>query len=93
MGLLSWLVIASRDTVGQIFLVWLVTFSIGFLHLTHVVVGTTEVLAGLFAGQGITLPDFGRFLVLTTFGNALGAFIFVALIKYGHAKHAGKQGS
>jgi formate/nitrite transporter FocA (FNT family) len=93
MGLMSWLVIASRDTVGQIFLAWLVTFSIGFLHLTHVVVGTTEVLAGLFAGQGITLLDFGRFLVLTTFGNALGAFIFVALIKYGHAKHAGKHGA
>jgi formate-nitrite transporter family protein len=93
MGLMSWLVIASRDTVGQILLVWLVTVSIGFLHLAHVVVGTTEVLSGLFAGQGITLLDFGRFLVLTTFGNALGAFIFVALIKYGHATRAGKQGS
>jgi formate-nitrite transporter family protein len=93
MGLMSWLVIASRDTVGQILLVWLVTASIGFLHLAHVVVGTTEVLAGLFAGQGITLLDFARFLVLTTFGNALGAFIFVALIKYGHATRAGKQGS
>ena len=93
MGLMSWLVIASRDTVGQILLVWLVTFSIGFLHLTHVVVGTTEVLAGMFAGQGISLVDFGRFLGFTTFGNALGGFIFVALIKYGHAKHAGKHGS
>lgn len=93
MGLLSWLVIASRDTVGQIVLVWLVTVSIGFCHLTHVVVGTTEVLAGLFAGQGITLADFGRFLVLTTVGNAIGAFVFVALIKYGHAKHSGQRGS
>jgi formate/nitrite transporter FocA (FNT family) len=93
MGLMSWLVIASRDTVGQILLVWLVTVSIGFLHLNHVVVGTTEVLAGFFADQGITLLDFGRFLLFTTVGNALGGFIFVALIKYGHAKHAGKHGA
>jgi formate/nitrite transporter FocA (FNT family) len=86
MGLVSWLVVASRDSIGQIFLVWLVTVSIGFLHLNHCVVGTTEVLAGLFAGQGISWLDFGRFLVLTTGGNIAGSVVFVALIKYGHVK-------
>lgn len=89
MGLVSWLVTASRDTIGQIFLVWLVTASIGFAHLTHCVVGTTEVLAGVFARQGVTVMDFFRFLSLTTLGNVIGSVVFVALIKYGHAKRAG----
>jgi formate/nitrite transporter FocA (FNT family) len=85
MGLLSWLVAASRDTIGQIFVVWLVAFAIGFGHLHHAIVGSTEVLAGVFSGQGATLADFWRFLLPTTVGNLLGGFIFVALIKYGHA--------
>ena|GEM_PF-5644165 len=41
------------------------------------------------AGQGVSMMDFFRFLSLTTAGNVAGSFVFVALIKYGHAKHAG----
>lgn len=85
MGLLSWLVTAARDTISQIFLVWLVTTAIGICHLHHVIAGSAEVLAGLFAGQGITVADFGRFLLLATVGNTLGGGIFVAILKYGHA--------
>jgi formate/nitrite transporter FocA (FNT family) len=85
MGLLSWLVTAARDTISQIFFVWLVTTAIGLCHLHHVIVGSAEVLAGLFAGPGITLADFGRFLLLATLGNALGGSFFVALLKFGHA--------
>jgi formate-nitrite transporter family protein len=85
MGLLSWLVTASRDTVSQIFFVWLVTFALGFSHLHHVVAGTTEVLAGVFAGQGITMADFGRFLAVTTLGNVIGGVVFVAILKFAHA--------
>lgn len=88
MGLLSWLVAASRDTIGQIALVWLVTASIGFCHLPHCVAGAAEVLAGVFAGQGVTLAELFRFLALTTAGNIVGSVVFVALIKYGHAKKA-----
>ncbi len=84
MGLLSWLVAAGRDTISQIFLVWLVTTAIGFGKLHHSIVGTVEVLAGLFAGQDITIADFGHFLLWTTIGNSIGGVVFVALIKYGH---------
>jgi formate/nitrite transporter FocA (FNT family) len=86
MGLLSWLVAASRDTIGQIFIVLLVTTAIGLCHLHHAVVGTAEVLAGVFSGQGATLADFGKFLVWATLGNILGGVFFVALIKFGHIR-------
>lgn len=88
MGLLSWLVTASRDTVSQIVIVWLVTTAIGLAHLHHSIVGTVEVLAAVFARQGVTLGDFGHFLLWTTLGNATGGIVFVALIKYGHASRA-----
>jgi formate/nitrite transporter FocA (FNT family) len=86
MGLLSWLVAASRDTIGQIFIVTLVTTAIGLCHLHHAVVGTAEVLAGVFSGQGATAADFGKFLLWATLGNILGGVFFVALIKFGHIR-------
>lgn len=85
MGLLSWLLSASRETIAQIVIVWLVTAAIGLAQLHHSIVGTVEVLAGVFAGQGVTMADYGHFLLWSTLGNAIGGVIFVALIKYSHA--------
>ncbi len=84
MGLLSWLVTASRDTVSQVLFVALVTFAIGISHLHHSVAGTVEVLAGMFCGQGVTLAGFGRFLTMSTLGNILGGVFFVAALKFAH---------
>lgn len=82
MGLLSWLVTAGRDTISQIFFVWLVTFTIGLGGLHHSITGSAEVLAAVFVGAGVSLSDFGRFLVLTTLGNAAGGIVFAVLIRY-----------
>ncbi|MDQ4077324.1 MAG: formate/nitrite transporter family protein [Chloroflexota bacterium] len=82
MGLLAWLVAAGRDTISQVVFVWLVAASIGFGHFHHSIVGTIEVLAGIFSAQGITLVDFGHFLLWATVGNAVGGVVFVALIAY-----------
>jgi formate/nitrite transporter FocA (FNT family) len=86
MGLLSWLVAAGRDTISQVVLVWLITAAIGFAGLSHVVLGAVEVLAGAFAGQDVGPADVGRFLLWATLGNVVGGSVFVALIKYGHAR-------
>jgi len=90
MGLLSWLVATGRDTISQIVLVWLIATTIGLAGLNHMVVGSVEVLAGVFSGQGITAADYGHFLLWTTLGNILGGSFFVALIKYSFAVQ-GKQ--
>jgi len=88
MGELAWLIAAGRDTISQVFFVWLVTTAIGLLGLHHSIAGTVEVLAGVFAGPELTMADFARFLVFATLGNAIGGVVFVAVIKYGHAIHA-----
>ena len=47
-------------------------------------------LAGVFAGQGVTVGAFLHFLVWATLGNAIGGPFFVAIIKYNHAIGATK---
>jgi formate-nitrite transporter family protein len=53
-------------------------------------VGTVEVLAGPFAGQGITAEDFGHFLLWTTLGTAAGGGFFVAFLKYNSGTRSGR---
>jgi formate/nitrite transporter FocA (FNT family) len=92
MGLVSWLVAAGRDTIGQIVLVWLVTTSIGFAGLHHVVLGSVEVFAGAFSGQAVGPADIGRFLLWATLGNTVGGVVFVAILKYGLARPEAQTG-
>jgi formate/nitrite transporter FocA (FNT family) len=91
MGLATWLLAASRDTVSRVLLVLLITAMIGFGPFHHSILGTTEVLIGMFAGQGVTVADFAYFLVWTTLGNVVGGVFFVGLFNYGHAALAGEQ--
>jgi formate/nitrite transporter FocA (FNT family) len=84
MGLLSWLVAAGRDTISQVTFVWIIAAVIGLCRLHHSIVGSVEVLAGWFAGQGISAADYGHFLLWTTLGNIVGGSVFVALIKYSY---------
>ena len=84
MGLLSWLVTASRETVGRIIFVWLIAAAIGLAHLPHSIAGNVEVLAGMLVTPDIGLQDYLRFLLLATVGNVVGGVTFVALLKYGH---------
>ncbi len=85
MGLLSWLVTAGKDTTSKIFIIVMVTATIGLAGLHHSIVGSVEVAAGLFAGQGISPASALLFLAVAIAGNAIGGVVFVAVIKYGHA--------
>ncbi len=85
MGLVSWLVTAGRDTISEIFFVWLVTGLIGLAGLHHCILGSAEVLSAMFSGADVSVFDFVRFLFLATVGNIVGGIFFVAIVKYGHA--------
>jgi formate/nitrite transporter FocA (FNT family) len=65
MGLMAWLVSACRDTTSQIVVVWLITTTIAILRLPHAIVGSGEVLASFFAGQGTTPGDYLYFCLLS----------------------------
>jgi formate/nitrite transporter FocA (FNT family) len=82
-------VAASRDTVGQVLIVLLVTSTIGFGSFHHTILGTTAVLSAMVLGTGVTAGQFGQFLVMTTLGNVIGGSVFVAGLNYGHLKLVG----
>lgn len=91
MGLVTWLSAASRDTVGRILFVVIGTAAIGFGPFHHSILGTTEVLAAAFLGQGVGAGDYGHFIVWTTLGNVVGGGVFVGLLNYGHVALAGEE--
>ncbi len=82
MGLLSWLVAASKDTLSRIVIIFLITAVLAFSGLHHSIVGNVEVFAGLISSPAISFSDYVSFITLALFGNALGGFVFVALLKY-----------
>ncbi|WP_335998666.1 formate/nitrite transporter family protein [Halorientalis halophila] len=91
MGLATWLAAASRDTVGRVLIVLLVTATIGFGPFHHVILGTTELLTAMLLGQGVSPATFGAFLALATVGNTIGGSVFVGLLNYGHVALAGDE--
>ncbi|MDZ7808809.1 MAG: formate/nitrite transporter family protein [Gracilimonas sp.] len=90
MGLLAWLVTAAQETISRIFIIWIITATIGILHLPHSIAGNVEVLFGLFTSTEIGFMDYFLFLVMATIGNILGGAIFVGLLKYGHVTRGAK---
>jgi formate/nitrite transporter FocA (FNT family) len=86
MGLLAWLMAASRDTIGQIVFVCLTTFLIGIAGFHHSIAGTIEVLLALFARAGPTWADYGRFITAAAVGNAVGGALFVAALRFGQVR-------
>lgn len=89
MGLLAWLITAAQETTSRLLIIWLVTASIGILHLPHSIAGNIEVLFGVFVSPRVSVLDYVAFLVLATVGNAIGGGIFVGVLKYGHVVRGG----
>lgn len=90
MGLLAWLVAASRETISQIFIIWLVTTSIALAGLPHCIVGNIEVSSALFTGS-VSFVQYFNFLVPVTLGNIIGGAFFVAILKYSHTALSGVE--
>jgi formate/nitrite transporter FocA (FNT family) len=86
MGLLAWLVVASRETASQILIIVVVTFVIGIASLHHSVAGAIEVLMAVLASAGPTIADYFRIVFWSVIGNAVGGVVFVALLKFGHVQ-------
>ena len=82
MGLLSWLVTSSKDTISRIFIIFMITATMAFTGLHHSIIGNIEVFSAFLAGPEVTLTNYLRFQSLALVGNAIGGAFFVALLKY-----------
>ncbi len=82
MGLLSWLITSSKDTVSRILIIFGITATMSFTGLHHSIIGNVEVFAGLISSEKIQIVDYAKFQSLALLGNAVGGAVFVALLKY-----------
>ena len=82
MGLLSWLLASSRDTISRIVMIYMVTSVMSFAGLHHSIIGSVEVFSGMISSPAISLWDYLSFQSTALMGNAFGGAIFVALLKY-----------
>jgi formate/nitrite transporter FocA (FNT family) len=75
--------------VTHVIIIYVTAYLIGGLGLFHCIIGSTEVLLGMFAGAPITWGSWlGSFLLPTTIGNIVGGVIFVTGLKGLQAKSA-----
>ncbi|PVW13225.1 formate/nitrite transporter family protein [Marixanthomonas spongiae] len=82
MGLLSWVLSSSKDTISRIFIIYMITAVLSFAGLHHSIVGNVEVFAGLLVPASLSFGDYAQFQVVALLGNAIGGAVFVALLKY-----------
>lgn len=82
MGFLSWLVSSARETISQIFFVWLIPVILGLGHLHHAVVGAAEMFAALLVRGEVEAGGAAWFLLVVTVGNIVGGAVFAVMIRY-----------
>jgi len=82
MGLLTWILNSTTESQTRIFLIVLITGTIGFIGFHHSIVGNIEVFGSFLYSETISLGDYLMFLTLTLLGNGIGGAIVVALFKY-----------
>ncbi len=84
-ALVAWMVTASHWTIGQIAVIWLMTFVVGIGHFSHCIASSGEIMAAVFAGS-VTFSHYLYWLSLATAGNILGGVLIVTLLNFGQVK-------
>lgn len=88
-ALVAWMVTASHWTIGQIVVIWLLTFIVGLGHFAHCIATTGEILGAVFAGS-LPFSAYVRWIIPATLGNIVGGVFIVSLLNWGQVK-AGKE--
>ena len=88
-ALVAWMVTASRWTIGQIAVVWLLTFVVGIGHFAHCIASTGEIMSAVFAGA-VSIGHYMQWLAAATAGNIVGGVVIVTILNFGQVK-AGEQ--
>jgi formate/nitrite transporter FocA (FNT family) len=84
-ALVAWLVTASHWTIGQIAVIWLLTFVVGVGHFAHCIASTGEIMSAVIAGA-VPLSRYLQWLALATSGNIFGGVMIVTVLNFGQVK-------
>ena len=84
-ALVAWMVTASHWTIGQIAVIWLLTFVVGIGHFAHCIASSGEIMSAVFAGQ-VSFVTYLHWLGVATAGNITGGVLIVTLLNFGQVK-------
>jgi formate-nitrite transporter family protein len=84
-ALVAWLVTASHWTIGQIAVIWLLTFVVGVGRFSHCIASSGEIMSAVFAGT-VPFPQYLSWLAVATAGNIVGGVTIVTLLNFGQVK-------
>ncbi len=84
-ALVAWIVTASRWTIGQVAMVWLLTFVVGVGHFAHCIATSGEILSAVVAHASPAF-EYARWLLPSTLGNIAGGVVIVSLLNYGQVR-------
>jgi len=86
-ALVAWVVTASHWTIGQVVMVWLLTFVVGTAKLSHCIANSGEILSAVVAGA-LPLSEYLRWLLPATAGNIIGGVVIVSVLNYGQVRES-----
>lgn len=89
-ALMSWLVTSAQSTIGQIAVIWLITFPVGLLGLAHCIASSGYILASALAGV-TSGGAYAAWLGAATAGNIIGGVLLVSLLNYGQVRAGGQM--
>lgn len=84
-ALVAWTVTASHWTIGQLAVIYLLTFLVGAGRFAHCIAGSCEILAAVEYGA-VSAHTYWHWLWPTTAGNICGGTIIVSLLNYGQVR-------
>jgi formate-nitrite transporter family protein len=84
-ALVAWMVTASHWTIGQIAIIWLLTFVVGVGHFAHCIATSGEIFGAVFNGK-LPAAAYLRWIVPATAGNIVGGVFIVSLLNWGQVK-------
>jgi len=84
-ALVAWVVTASQWTIGQLAMVWLLTFVVGVGKFAHCVVTSGEILCATVTGT-VPAATYLHWLLLATLGNIVGGVVIVSMLNYGQVR-------
>jgi formate/nitrite transporter FocA (FNT family) len=84
-ALVAWMVTASHWTIGQIIVIWLLSFVVGLGHFAHCIASSGEIWSAVFASL-VPVGQYFRWLAFATMGNIVGGVMIVSLLNWGQVK-------
>lgn len=86
---MAWMVAGAQQTIGQIAVVWLMTFPVGLLGFAHCIASSGYILTATLTGA-VSGGSYMVWLGAAAAGNIVGGVLVVSLLNYAQVRTGGR---